>query len=261
MQAISIRSVQALIRSLEGLGAAVNLRQFPSAVFSALGEIIEGGVFSLVTVNLKTGEVVRETNHNVLMLLETNNRIVEMAGSRSSPMVRPDAKGLGRLTDCSSQWQTEQTAHDGDSFVAVGVRRQTMVTLDITGYLASVSVYRDTAVSDEEAMLLSLAAPHLALAHRNLQRLESLREAANQVVPGPEDLQRVGLTPREAEVLHWVMKGKQDGAIAAILKISVRTVHHHMAHILRKLQSESRASAGYEAMLKLKELGRHPQAV
>ena len=136
-----------------------------------------------------------------------------------------------------------------------------MVTLDIPGYNASVTVNRDTDFSDEETILLSLAVPHLALAHRNLQRLESLREAAKQVIPGRHDLERVGLTSREAEVLHWAMKGKQDGAIAGILMISVRTVHQHVAHILRKLQSESRASAGYEAMLKLKALGSDSQAV
>jgi len=102
---------------------------------------------------------------------------------------------------------------------------------------------------DEEALLLSLAAPHVALAHRNLQRLESLRAAADQVVPGPQDLERVGLTPREAEVLHWVMKGKQDGVIAGILKISVRTVHQHIARILRKLQSENRASASFSHLI------------
>jgi DNA-binding CsgD family transcriptional regulator len=93
------------------------------------------------------------------------------------------------------------------------------------------------------------------LAHRNLQRKEALRAAANEVVPGPHDLERVGLTPREAEVLHWVIKGKQDGVIACILKISVRTVHQHIARILRKLQSETRGSAGYEAMVKLKGVG------
>jgi DNA-binding CsgD family transcriptional regulator len=135
-----------------------------------------------------------------------------------------------------------------------------VVTLDIPGHVASVTVNRDKDFTDEEALLLSLAAPHVALAHRNLQRLESLRAAADQVVPGPEDLERVGLTPREAEVLHWVMKGKQDGVIAGILKISVRTVHQHIARILRKLQSENRASASYEAMMKLKALGSHPPA-
>ena len=84
--------------------------------------------------------------------------------------------------------------------------------------------------------------------------MESLKAAADQVIPKPEDLERVGLTPREAEVLHWVIKGKQDGVIAGILKISVRTVHQHIARILRKLQSETRGSAGYEAMMKVKGL-------
>ncbi|MFZ0503899.1 MAG: helix-turn-helix transcriptional regulator [Chthoniobacterales bacterium] len=81
-----------------------------------------------------------------------------------------------------------------------------------------------------------------------------MRIAADEVVPGPQDLERIGLTPREAEVLHWVIKGKQDGVIATILRISVRTVHQHIARILRKLQSETRGSAGYEAMVKFKGL-------
>src|ERR1700761_2116126 len=113
---------------------------------------------------------------------------------------------------------------------------------------------RGTNLTAEEALLLNWVAPHVALAYRNLQRLESLRAVADQVIPGPQDLERIGLTPREAEVLHWVMKGKQDAVIAGILKISIRTVHQHIAHILRKLQSETRGSAGYEAMVKLKDL-------
>ena len=258
MEAISVRKAQALIRSVETLGSVQSLKQFPSAVFSALGEIIEGAVFSLVTINLKTGEVVSEASDNVLMLLEINNRIMEMrSANRAIPTVLPGAKGLIRFTDCTCQW----TPLHADGLVPASVRQQTVVTLDIPGYNASVTVNRDTDFSDEETILLSLAVPHLALAYRNLQRLESLREAAKQVIPGPNDLERVGLTSREAEVLHWAMKGKQDGAIAGILMISVRTVHQHVAHILRKLQSESRASAGYEAMLKLKALGSDSQAV
>ncbi len=114
-------------------------------------------------------------------------------------------------------------------------------------------------LSDEEVLLMSLAAPHVALAHRNLQSLIVLRAAAAQIVPGPEDLEQVGLSPREAEVLHWAMKGKPDGLIAGILQISIRTVHQHIANILRKLESESRASASYEAMTRFKALGGHPQ--
>ena len=256
MEAISVRKAQALIRSVETLGSVQSLKQCPSAVFSALGEIIGGAVFSLVTINLKTGEVVSEASDNVLMLLEINNRIMEMrSANRAIPTVLPGAKGLIRFTDCTCQW----TPLHADGLVPASVRQQTVVTLDIPGYNASVTVNRDTDFSDEETILLSLAVPHLALAHRNLQRLESLRAVADQVIPGPQDLERIGLTPREAEVLHWVMKGKQDAVIAGILKISIRTVHQHIAHILRKLRAESRSSAGYEAMMKLKGLESHPR--
>jgi DNA-binding CsgD family transcriptional regulator len=259
MVSISVQKLQALIRSLEWLYSAESLKQFPSTVFSALNEIIEGSVFSLNTVNLKTGEVISETSHNVVLSPEIKNRIVKLAPTNAAvASVRAGAKGATRLADRTTQSQFEQTPLYLDVFAPIGARYQRVVTLDIPGHVTSVTVNRDTNFTDEEALLLSLAAPHVALAHRNLQRLESLRAAADQVVPGPQDLERVGLTPREAEVLHWVMKGKQDGVIAGILKISVRTVHQHIARILRKLQSENRASASYEAMMKLKVLGRHP---
>ena len=257
MEAISVQKVQALIRCLERLYSTESLKQFPSTVFGAFGEIFEGGVFSLDIVNLETGEMIREASDNALMSTEIKNRIVKVAPTNPAiPMVQAGNKGAIRLTGCTNQWQFEQAPRFLDVFVPIVVRRQTVVALDIPGHVASVTVNRDRDFTEEEALVLSLVAPHVALAHGNLQRLESLRAADPQVVPEPQDLERVGLTPREAEVLHWVMKGKQDGAIAGILKISVRTIHQHIAHILRKLQSESRTSAGYEAMMKLKALGR-----
>src|ERR1700741_2960712 len=256
MEAISVQKVQPLIRCLDRLYNAESLMQFPSTVFSALSEIIEGGVFLLDTLNLKTGEVIRESSDDVLTSPKIKKPVVELVTtSPAIPMVRQSAKGAIRLTDCKTLWQFGQTSLYADLFIPMGVRRQTVVSLDIPGHVASITVKRDSDFTDEETLLLGLTAPHVALAHRNLQRLESFRAAAAPVVPAPQDLQRIGLTPREAEVLLWVMKGKQDGAIADILEISVRTVHHHIAHILKKLQSESRASAGYEAMIKLKGLG------
>jgi DNA-binding CsgD family transcriptional regulator len=260
MEAKSVQKVQALIRCLERLHSTESLKQFPSAVFTALGEIIEGdGVFSLDIVNLRTGEMTNETNNNVLMSPKIENRMEELVPTNPAiPMVRAGPKGAIRTTDCSTQLQFQQSPRYLDVFVPICIRRQTVVVLNIPGHTASITVTRSTDLTDEEALLLSLVVPHVALAHRNLQRLESLRVAEAQVVPEPEDLERVGLTRREAEVLHWVMKGKQDGAIADILKISVRTVHQHIGHILRKLQSESRGSASYEAMMKLNALGSLP---
>jgi DNA-binding CsgD family transcriptional regulator len=256
MDTISVRSVQALMRGLEHIHSAESLRDFPPVVFSALGELIDGCLFSLDTFNLKTGEVISATSDNVPISAEIKNRIVELIPTHPViPIAQGGVKGAAiRLSDCISQRQLEQTALYADVFFPLGISHQTVTTLDIPGHIAGVTVNRDKDFSEEEALLLSLLAPHLALAHRNLQRIEALRCAAAQVIPGPEDLERVGLTPREAEVLHWVMKGKQDGVIASILKISVRTVHQHIARILRKLQSETRGSAGYEAMVKLKDL-------
>lgn len=68
-----------------------------------------------------------------------------------------------------------------------------------------------------------------------------------------EVLQTLGLTPREAEVLHWVAEGKANAEVANVLTISVSTVNKHMESILSKLGVDNRA----QAMLRvLEKLGR-----
>lgn len=53
----------------------------------------------------------------------------------------------------------------------------------------------------------------------------------------------LGLTTREGETLVWICKGKSNQEIARILGISVRTVHKHVEHILKKLGVENRMQA------------------
>ncbi|MDF2864995.1 MAG: DNA-binding response regulator [Achromobacter mucicolens] len=52
-----------------------------------------------------------------------------------------------------------------------------------------------------------------------------------------------GLTPREADVLRWLAKGKTNRDIAEILGMSPRTVNKHLEHIYIKLGVETRAAA------------------
>jgi DNA-binding CsgD family transcriptional regulator len=56
------------------------------------------------------------------------------------------------------------------------------------------------------------------------------------------------LTPREREVLCWLATGKTDPDIAALLGISVRTVHKHLEHIYVKLGVETRTAAVMRAL-------------
>jgi two-component system response regulator NreC len=51
----------------------------------------------------------------------------------------------------------------------------------------------------------------------------------------------VGLSGREVEVLKLIALGHTNAEIAAILHVSLRTVEHHRASILRKLGARTRA--------------------
>lgn len=52
-----------------------------------------------------------------------------------------------------------------------------------------------------------------------------------------------GLTAREIEVLRLVAAGLTSSEIARELKISEKTVAHHLTHIFNKTSSDNRAAA------------------
>ncbi len=67
-----------------------------------------------------------------------------------------------------------------------------------------------------------------------------------------ERLQRLGLAPRESEVLFWMTEGKQNREIATILGIALGTVQKYVAAILVKLGQENRHSATVFALKTLR---------
>jgi two-component system response regulator FixJ len=67
----------------------------------------------------------------------------------------------------------------------------------------------------------------------------SRREAEDISLAKQVRLRYATLTPREQEVAHLVVDGYSSSAIAASLNISVRTVDHHRASILAKMQATS----------------------
>lgn len=50
------------------------------------------------------------------------------------------------------------------------------------------------------------------------------------------------LTPRENEVLSYIVRGKTDPEIADALKVTVHTLHAYRKSLLQKLQANNVAS-------------------
>ena len=63
-----------------------------------------------------------------------------------------------------------------------------------------------------------------------------------------EKLRQLGLTPREAEVLFWVSKGKRNSEIGVILSAKSGTITKHLERIFAKLGVETRTSAANIAL-------------
>ena len=65
------------------------------------------------------------------------------------------------------------------------------------------------------------------------------------------------LTPKEAEVLYWVVKGKINRDIGDILGSSPMTVKKHLERVFAKMGVETRTAAAGMAMSRIRQL--HPQ--
>ncbi|WP_419909408.1 helix-turn-helix transcriptional regulator [Hoeflea sp.] len=68
-------------------------------------------------------------------------------------------------------------------------------------------------------------------------------------------LKDLGLTARQAEVLYWLCQGKSNAEIAAILKISIRTVLFHISRIFTILGISNRTEAARLGVTKLTARG------
>lgn len=66
-------------------------------------------------------------------------------------------------------------------------------------------------------------------------------------------LEKLGISPREAEILLWMAQGKSNSDIAVLCEISIGTVKKHANHIFEKLGVEGRTSATLRAVEALLE--------
>ena len=86
-----------------------------------------------------------------------------------------------------------------------------------------------------QLFFFELLLPHLHLAFQRVQAASEQPSAHNEAMSA--------LTARELEILTWVMRGKSNYEIGAILQLSTLTVKNHLQKIYRKLNVHSRVQA------------------
>src|SRR5215469_12300819 len=253
MNSLEIFSLPALMRALAEIHSTTDLAVLPEALFCALEDLVPDAGCSLDRLDLRSGIGTDVTNGNLVVPEQIKKRVLELMPSHPAmPAYKAGRRGVIPLTDCITQRQFRDTPHYRETLRPTEFEYQAVITLDIPGKIVVLTVHLPRDFTDKELTLLRLVAPQIGLAYRNALAFSQLKQAGARTIPAPKDLQQIGLTVREGEVLHWVIQGKRDKEVADILSTSPRTIHNHLRGILRKLNTETRTGAALEAFERLK---------
>lgn len=250
MSTLLSKEVSSLLEALEQIHAPGELRDFPQRMFAVFERLFPGTLLSMEALNLQTGNATSAASCTPAKGVEEwRARILELLPSHPAfPHVAKNPNTVVAINDCITQRQMKQTALYTDVLQPMGVAYQLVLGLKIPHHVAGMTISRDRDFTDKERQWVQVLAPHLALAHIHSQNLTTLGELQKGDSPDASALARLGLTPREAEVLHWLMQGKRDAEIAEILRASPRTIQKHVQNILVKLGVETRTAAIVEAL-------------
>lgn len=143
--------------------------------------------------------------------------------------------------------------HDTGLECALGTALQTMRCALVHGIndergshdCLYVTFSRKDAFTDVERSTMGLVLPYIDIALRQIEHLPHQAHAQPEPVSAQITgrIKEIGLSVREAEVLHWVTLGKTNPEIGSILEISEFTVKNHMQRVFKKLDVSNRAQA------------------
>ncbi len=122
------------------------------------------------------------------------------------------------------------------------------VKIDASTVVALSFSRRSPDFTRDDCELLDAFGPHLRLAwqrHKNPW-------ADRRELDCRRQLQELGLSPRESEVLFWMTEGKLNREIATLLGLSLATVQDYVSNILEKLGVENRYAATVFAIAQLR---------
>lgn len=91
--------------------------------------------------------------------------------------------------------------------------------------------------------MFELLVPHIDMASRRIASLPMASARDRWMSKAREELESLGISPREEEILEWVTLGKTNHEIGIILNISAFTVKNHLQRIFKKLDVLNRVQA------------------
>ncbi len=160
-----------------------------------------------------------------------------------------------RLSDVVPTRRLRQTQFFNEISRPLGLRWQLTIYMPLSASdtLTLAACRKRTDFDARDCLLLDLFRPHVSAAWRRALRSEqTAAPASSSTGPKAEALRRLGVSPREAEVLWWVSHGKTNHEISIILAISPLTVKLHVERILAKLGCETRTAAARMALEAMK---------
>ena len=242
------RDLVAFSDALECLYGINDIAEYPDAVFQTIPMVLPSAILSVDAHNIAQRTSSSHCNRPPPAGFSGwADRILELIPTH--PAFEPIHENPGQvlaISDCVSQRQFVQTPLYCDVLRPMDCSHQLVLGLEIPGHVAGVTISRDVDFTGAERALVELMRPHLSRAFNQARLLTQFRNQDGSV-PSPETLTQLGTTPRESEVLHWIMLGKRDGEIAQIVGCKLRTVQKHVTRILAKLSVETRTAAAQEA--------------
>jgi DNA-binding CsgD family transcriptional regulator len=236
---VSERDAAALLEVVSDGVSERGLEPFPSIVLSGLARLIPsdvfvgyeeadfGGGFRIIEEVDVVGEDGPSTAESLADVFRQYGRQDPLLGCLHAR----DERVL-RLSDHLTARQRRSLEFDALVWRPLGIHDAIRMWLPAEGTRVR-SIYLERSGSNytkRDVTVLSLLRPHLIRMRINA---EFRRRASGQR----------GLTPREAEVLGWIARGKQNAEIARLLFISPHTVRKHVENIFEKLGVRTRTAA------------------
>jgi DNA-binding CsgD family transcriptional regulator len=225
--------VGGLLEARDTKGFAANIVSLTSELLPgaivAFDQIEVGGSFYGIDHNVPLDAAEQQRMHSRLMEVYQQNPIYQyIQGGGSGPVVD--------LVDLAPRRELMRTDFYQDIFRPYGIEHQVSVLLSRPGWINTLTINSDRAITARTKTMLALASRHLCAAHRIVWDTER----AASMTGNPSAL---GFTSRELEVMKWLQAGKRNSEIAIILGCSTRTIGKHVENILRKTGAETRTAA------------------